>query len=101
LSENPGPAEKGKMDGYFVQGSYLFLGKFMPSVRYGNLDYLDLGNRLGRKPTDYDRRILALGLNYYLTNSIVFKFEYDFYFSGEREEDTNKNLLALQAAVRF
>ena len=101
LSENPDSTEKGKMDGYFVQGSYLFLGKFRPSVRFGNLDYLDLGNRLGRKPTDYDRRILALGLNYYLTNSIVFKFEYDFYFSGEREEDTNKNLLALQAAVRF
>lgn len=101
LSENPDSTEKGKMDGYFVQGSYLFLGKFRPSVRFGNLDYLDLGNQLGRKPTDYDRRILALGLNYYLTNSIVFKFEYDFYFSGEREEDTNKNLLALQAAVRF
>jgi hypothetical protein len=101
LSENPDPQDKGNMDGYFIQGSYLFLGKFRPTVRFGNLDYLDLGNQLGRKPTDFDRTILALGLNYYLTNSIVFKFEYDFYFPGEREEDTNKNLLALQAAFRF
>jgi hypothetical protein len=101
LSENPDPQDKGNMDGYFIQGSYLYLGKFRPSVRIGNLDYLDLGNQLGRKPTDFDRMILALGFNYYLTNSIVFKFEYDFYFPGEREEDTNKNLLALQAAIRF
>jgi hypothetical protein len=101
LSENSDPQDKGKMDGYFIQGSYLFLGKFRTSARFGNLDYLDLGNQLGRKPTDFDRMILALGLNYYLTNSIVFKFEYDFYFPGEREEDTKKNLLALQAAVRF
>lgn len=101
LSENPDPMDKGKMDGYFIQGSYLFLGKFRTSARIGNLDYLDLGNLLGRNPTDFDRMVLALGLNYYLTNSIVFKFEYDFYFPGEREGDTNKNLLALQAAVRF
>lgn len=101
LSENSDPQDKGKMDGYFIQGSYLFLGKFRTSARFGNLDYLDLGNQLGRKPTDFDRMILALGLNYYLTNSIVFKFEYDFYFPGEREEDTKKNLLALQAAIRF
>jgi len=80
LSENPGQKDKGNMDGYFIQGSYLFLGKFRTSARFGNLDYLDLGNLLGRKPTDYDRTILALGLNYYLTNSIVFKAEYDFYF---------------------
>jgi len=101
FSENPKPMDKGTMNGYFIQGSYLFLGKFRPSVRFGNLDYLDLGNQLGRKPTDYDRMILAFGFNYYLTNSIVFKFEYDFYFPGEREEDKDKNLLALQAAVRF
>ncbi|UCE42652.1 MAG: porin [Candidatus Aminicenantes bacterium] len=101
LSENPEPQDKGNMDGYFIQGSYLFLGKFRTSVRYGNLDYLDLGNQLGRKSTDFDRMILALGFNYYLTKSIVFKFEYDFYFPGEREADINKNLLALQAAVRF
>jgi hypothetical protein len=101
FSENPDPQEKGNMDGYFIQGSYLFMDKFRPTIRFGNLDYLDLGNQLGRKATDFDRMILALGLNYYLTNSIVFKFEYDFYFPGEREEDTNKNLLALQAAFRF
>jgi hypothetical protein len=101
LSDNPEPQDKGNMDGYFIQGSYLLFSKFRPSVRIGNLDYLDLGNQLGRKPTDFDRMILALGFNYYLSNSIVFKFEYDFYFPGEREEDANKNLLALQAAVRF
>jgi len=101
VSENPGRLEKGHMDGYFVQGSYLFQGKFRATARFGNLDYLDPGNLSGRNPTDFDRNILALGLNYYLTRAIAFKAECDIYFPGDREEDKNKNLLALQAAVRF
>jgi hypothetical protein len=101
LSGNPDPYETGKAEGYFVQGSYLIRRHFRPSVRFGSLDYLDLSDLLGRKPTDFDRKILALGFNYYLTPSVVFKVEYDLYFPGSREADINKDLLALQAAVRF
>ncbi len=101
LSQNPQPTEEGKMDGYFVQGSYLFNKKIRPSIRYGTLDYLDMGYELGRKPANFDRKVLAFGLNFYLTNSIVFKAEYDFYFEGERVEEQDNDLLAFQAAVRF
>jgi len=93
-SENPIPIEEGKADGYFIQASYLINGKLRPTVRYGTLDYLDRGDLLGRSPRDSDKKITALGLNYYLTRAIVFKLEYDII----QDED---NLLALQAAVRF
>ncbi len=100
-SKNPDPIEEGDADGFFIQASYLFQGKFRPSVRYGTLDYLDIGNLLGRKPTDFDRKVLALGFNYYLTRAIVFKVEYDFYLEGDREPEKDNDLLAFQAAVRF
>lgn len=101
LSQNPRPTEDGDMDGFFVQGSYLIKKMFRPTVRYGTLDYLDFGDQFGRTPTNFDRRVLAFGLNFYLTNSIVFKSEYDFYFEGDREAEKNNDLLAFQAAVRF
>jgi len=100
-SENPEPIKKGKADGYFVQVSYLIDGKFRPTIRYGTLDYLDKGNLMGRKPTDKDTKIIALGLNYYLNRAVVFKIEYDIVQEGKRKEDKENNLLALQAAIRF
>ena len=84
-----------------MQTSYLILEKFRPTVRFGTLDYLDSSNLLGRKPTDKDVKILALGFNFYLTEAIVFKIEYDFVMEGQRAETKDNNLLALQAAVRF
>ena len=100
-SENPEPEDNGKADGYFVQLSYLIQDKFRPTIRYGTLDYLDLGNMLGRMPTDFDKKVWALGFNYYLTRAIVFKVEYDFIGEGSRAEPEDNNLLAFQAAVRF
>jgi hypothetical protein len=101
VSENPELTEEGEADGFFVQTSYLIKGRFRPTVRYGTLDYLDLGSELGRKPTDLDVMIMAFGFNYYLTNSIVFKIEYDFIMEGDRKEPEDNNLLGLQAAIRF
>lgn len=100
-SENPSPLESGKIDGYFVQLSYLLGGKFRPTVRYGTLDYLDPGDQLGRSPTDLDTKGLAFGINYYLTRGIVFKIEYDLVMEGTRKESLDNNVLALQAAARF
>lgn len=100
-SENPDPFENGIGEGYFIQGSYLITDKFRPTIRYGTLNYLDNGTLLGRKPTDYDTMVMALGFNYYLTRSIVFKIEYDIIMEGDRKETKDNNLLALQAAIRF
>jgi hypothetical protein len=100
-SENPAALPKGKAEGYFLQASYLLSGKWRPTVRYGTLDYLDMGNLLGRRPTNTDRKVIAFGLNYYLTNMIVFKAEYDFILEGERNTTVDNNLLALQAAIKF
>lgn len=101
VSENPSPMKEGKVDGYFIQASYLLQGKFRPTIRYGTLDYLDQGYMLGRKPTDYDNKMIALGFNYYLTRAVVFKIEYDIIQEGKREQDKDNNVVALQAAVRF
>lgn len=101
FSDNPAPFDRGEADGFFVQASYLINGKFRPTVRYEALDYLDSGALLGRKPTDKDVRIIALGLNYYLTRGIVFKVEYDFIREGGRKPHADNDLLALQAAFRF
>ncbi len=100
-SENPDPYENGIGEGYFIQGSYLIAEKFRPTIRYGTLDYLDNGSLLGRKPTDLDTMVMALGFNFYLTRAIVFKFEYDVIMEGDRKDKKDNNLLALQAAVRF
>ncbi len=100
-SENPLLVEDGQADGFFIMASYLIDGKFRPVVRYETLDYLDEGSFLGRKPTDKDTRITALGFDYYLTSGIVFKFEYDIIEEGSRIEEIDNNLLALQVAVRF
>jgi hypothetical protein len=101
LSENPEPIAPGKGKGFFLQISYLIDYKWRPTIRYEALDYLDPGDLLGRKPADFDKSILALGLNFYPTPMIVFKLEYDFVREGKRMPEKDNNLLALQAAVRF
>jgi len=100
-SENPELTEDGRADGFFIQASYLIDRKIRSTIRYGTLDYLDRGNTLGRKPTDLDTRVIAVGINYYPTRTIVFKFEYDIVQEGKRKLEKENNLLALQAAVRF
>jgi hypothetical protein len=101
VSENPPPLEEGKATGFFLQASYLLQDKFRPTLRYGTLDYLDPGSLLGRSPTNFDDRALALGFNYYLSPAIVFKVEYDVITEGKRLEAKDNNLLAFQAALRF
>ena len=49
----------------------------------------------------FEVKIASFGFNYYLSEAIVFKIEYDFIMEGEREQNTDNNLLALQAAIRF
>lgn len=101
LSDNPIPYARGKADGWFVQLDYRLGRKFRPVFRYDSLDYLDPGNALGRKPADLMASTAALGLDFFLTPSIVFKVEYDFVHEGSRKPQVDNDLLSLQAAVRF
>lgn len=102
-SDNPSPAADGKMSGYFIQASRLFLSKFRPTVRFGALDYLDMGDTLGRSTAKGDKDLseLALSFGYYPTNKVVFKVEYTFFMEGDRMPDTKNDQLGLQAAVAF
>jgi len=60
-----------------------------------------LSDQLDREPTDIDRKILALGFNYDLTQAIVFKAEFEFVQDGNRKETVDNNTLAFQVAFRF
>ncbi len=80
---------------------------FVNSDLYLNYDLyvingLGSGTRLrGSRQYRDNNDAKSLGFNYYLTSSVVFKIEYELYFPGSREPDENKDLLGLQAAVRF
>lgn len=100
-SENIAGTKDGEMSGFFVQASRLFASRYRPTVRYGELDYLDGGDALGRKPTDADRKELGITFAYYPTPRVVFKAEGTFFMEGNRAEDVNDDQFGLQAAVRF
>ncbi len=102
-SENPAPTAEGRMFGYFIQASRLIHDCIRPTVRYGSLDYLDLGSALGRTASkgDMDLKELALVLAYYPTPKVVFKFEYTFFMEGARKVQVDNDQVGLQAAIRF
>ena len=102
-SKNPTPSKNGSMSGFFIQASRLFGSRFRPTIRYGQLDYLDEGNTLGRSATkgDKDLREIALSVGYYPHQKVVFKAEYTAFDEGERVQNKANNQFGLQAAVRF
>ncbi|MBT3231245.1 MAG: hypothetical protein HN356_00375 [Calditrichaeota bacterium] len=102
-SENPGDVGDGEMSGYFIQASRLFNGAYRPTVRYGMLDYLDEGDKRGRDSDNGNKDLteLALGLSYYPTSKVAFKFEYTIFTEGDRMEEVDNNQIGLQAAVKF
>jgi len=102
-SENPEPTENGEMSGYFIQASRLLASRFRPTVRYGRLDYIDLGDELGRDPDKGNKDVseLVLAFGWYPTPDVVFKIEFAFIMEGPRLEEKDNDQLGLQAAVRF
>ncbi len=102
-SENPSPNDAGKMDGYFIQASRLFHGKFRPTLRFGVLDYLDPGSELGRDPSRGDKDLTewVLGFAFYPTSLVALKAEYIVFGEGDRTEEADNNLFGLQAAIKF
>ena len=102
-SENPAPAGKGEMSGYFVQASRLIEKRYRPTLRYGSLDYLDTGDLLGRDSGRGDRDVkeLVVALSYYPTTRAALKIEYAFLGEGDRLPEKDNDQLGLQAAVKF
>ena len=102
-SENVAPADNGEMSGYFIQASRLFSSKYRTTVRYGALDYLDMGDQFGRDPAEGDKDIneLALGFTFYPSSKVAFKIEYNIFGEGDRAAERDNNQIGLQAAVKF
>ena len=102
-SENPGDIEDGDMSGFFIQASRLINKKFRPTIRYGDLDYLDKGDLLGRSfgNGNKDLNELALAFSYYPTSKVAFKIEYTLFSEGSRVADKDNDQLGFQAAVKF
>ncbi len=102
-SENPSPTEDGEMSGYFIQASHLFRNRYRPTVRFGDLDYLDRGDSLGREISNgnKDTRELVFSFGYYPASRVVFKIEYQLFHEGSRKPDVDNDQLGVQAAVAF
>ncbi|MFH1279120.1 MAG: hypothetical protein ABIK65_12170 [Candidatus Eisenbacteria bacterium] len=100
-SENPAGTPDGEMSGFFIQASRLIASRCRPTIRYGEIDYLDTGAALGREPADTDRKELGVTFAIYPTPRVVFKAEATFFVEGERETDVDDDQVGLQAAIRF
>lgn len=103
ISENASPAGNGEMSGYFIQASRLLSSKYRTTVRYGALDYLDMGDQFGRDPAKGDKDLseLVLGFTYYPSSKVAFKIEYNLFSEGDRASERDNDQIGLQAAVKF
>jgi hypothetical protein len=102
-SENPGTLAEGEMSGWFVQVSRKVGSRVRATLRYGALDYLDLGDALGRDPAKGDKDLteFALGINFKPVRDLVFKAEYTIFDEVDRSVEVDNNQFALQAALNF
>ena len=91
------------MSGFFIQASRLFGSRFRPTIRYGELDYLDEGNAIGRSAGMGDKKLreLAVAAAYYPHPKVAFKTEYTIFAEANRAQSKPNNQFGLQAAVRF
>ncbi len=102
-SENPDSLQNGNMNGYFIQISKQLLEKIRPVIRYGELDYLDTSNVLGRSASKGNKDLseLVFGISYFPSHNTVFKIEYIIFDEGSRIQQVNNNQVGFQAAVKF
>jgi hypothetical protein len=91
------------MSGFFLQASRLIYNRFRPTLRFGQLDYLDPGDELGRSASkgNNDLTELVFSFAYYPTSMVAFKAEYILFGEGDRVDERGNNLFGLQAAVKF
>ncbi|MFB0566497.1 MAG: porin [Candidatus Aminicenantaceae bacterium] len=103
--ENPEPFSSGNAEGYFIQ-IYIDIDKLRPVVSYQNLKYDDPFHGKGFiLPSYQGRGILeeqsrwALGLVYFPSPYLLFKFEYD--YNKEKTLELQNNTLSVQVALSF
>jgi hypothetical protein len=102
-SENPTGSEDGDISGFFIQASRLIKNKYRPTIRFGELDYLDTGNIMGRSASkgNKDLQEIAFGFSFYPTSKVAFKVEYTLFKEGDRVSEKDNDQLGLQTAIKF
>jgi len=103
--DNPAGYEKGKAEGYFIEFSFN-IESIRPVVSYQHLKYEDIFHGQGfnwpvdkGSGVDDARSRWSLGLVYFVSNSALFKLEYE--LNREKKIELKNNLLLLQLAVSF
>lgn len=103
--ENPEPFSPGKAEGYFIQISFK-VENFWAVVSYQDLSYKDSFHGLGFVSPGYAGRGIfkeksrwALGLDYFVSQNILFKLEYD--FNREKKISLKDNTFSAQIALNF
>ncbi len=104
-AENPGNTVSGKAEAYFVQASFV-MDNLRPVVSFQKIKYEDPFHGLGFINPDNpgagiqeERSRWTVGFGYFLSQGILFKFEYD--FNREKEAEIKNNSFSLQLALSF
>lgn len=104
-AENPENYVNGKAEGYFVQASFV-MHNLRPVVSFQKIKYEDRFHGLGFTSPDNpgagiqeERSRWTVGFGYFLSQGILFKFEYD--FNREKEAEIKDNSFSLQLALSF
>lgn len=100
-SENPDSLEAGVSEGWFLSLTRHWNPVLHTSLRGGSLDQSDPGNPLGRAALERQQDEWSAGVGYAPWPEVLFKMEYTIYGERSPMANTNNDLLALQAALRF
>lgn len=103
--ENPEPYSSGKAEGYFIQVSFN-IDNLRPVVSYQNLEYKDPFHGPNFIKPFYsglgiseDKNRWSFGFVYFPSQTLLFKFEYD--YNRERLVELENNTILAQVALSF
>jgi hypothetical protein len=102
--QNPEGFAEGKVEGFYVQGSFES-GNLRPVVSYQRLEYEDPFHGQGFTSTtpgagiSEDKSRWAVGLVYFASENVFLSFEYD--FNREKNLEIKDNSYSLQVAISF
>jgi hypothetical protein len=104
ILQNPESFAEGKVEGFYVQGSFES-GNLRPVVSYQRLEYKDSFHGQGfispnpGAGISEDKSRWALGLVYFASENVFISFEYD--FNREKNLEIKDNSYSLQVALSF
>jgi hypothetical protein len=103
--ENPEPYSSGKAEGYFIQVSF-DIDKLRPVVSYQNLEYEDQFHGSNFIKPLYpgvgiseEKNRWSFGFVYFPSQTLLFKFEYD--YNREKPLELENNTILVQVALSF